>query len=193
MPGAAMALLAARLSRAGYEPHVFPYRGRSPFRANCERFARFVQRTLRGRSAHFIGHSLGGLLVLEMLNAHAEIPVSSAVLLGAPARGCLAGRRFGTGPLGRWMMGACGDLWLEHEAAWSREAPLGVIAGTLPIGLGRAFGRLAGPNDGVVRVEETAVRGMTAQALVPTGHSLLILSSSVETLVERFMATGRFE
>jgi hypothetical protein len=194
MPGAAMALLAKRLSRAGYEPHLFPYWGRSPFRENCERFARFVQQTLRGRSAHFIGHSLGGVLVLEMLNAHAEIPVSSAVLLGAPARGCLSGRQFGAGRLGRWMMGACGDLWQEHEAAWRREAPLGVIAGTLPIGLGHAFGgRLPGPNDGVVRVEETAVRGMSAQALVPTGHSLLILSGAVETLVERFMATGRFE
>jgi pimeloyl-ACP methyl ester carboxylesterase len=194
MPRAAMALLAARLARAGYEPRLFAYEGRSPFRANCERFAGFVQQALRGRSAHFIGHSLGGVLVLEMLNAHAEIPVSSAVLLGAPARGCLAGRKFGAGRLGRWMMGACGELWQEHEAAWSRQAPLGVIAGTLPLGLGRAFGgRLPGPNDGVVRVEETAVRGMTAQALVTTGHSLLIVSGAVERLVEQFMRTGQFE
>ena len=194
MPGAAMALFAARLARAGFRTRVFPYRGRSPFAANRERFARFVRDALGGRAAHFIGHSLGGVLVLETLNAHAEIPVATAILLGAPACGCLAGRRFGAGSLGRWMMGGCGELWQEHRAAWSREAPLGVIAGTLPLGLGRLIGgRLHGANDGVVCVEETAVDGMAAQALVPTGHSLLIVSGTVERLAERFMRTGRFE
>jgi pimeloyl-ACP methyl ester carboxylesterase len=194
MPGAAMTLLAARLARAGYAPRVFAYRGRSSFEANCERFARYVQDALRSRPAHYIGHSLGGVLVLEMLNRHREIPVASAVLLGSPVRGCMAGRRFGTGRFGRWMLGACGDLWQERDAAWRRDAPLGVIAGTLPLGLGRAFGgRLPGANDGVVRVEETAVKGMSAQALVPTGHSLLIVSGAVDRLVERFLNTGRFE
>jgi hypothetical protein len=194
MPAAAMALLAARLARAGYAPHVFPYFGRRPFAANRERLARFVHERLDGRGAHFIGHSLGGVLVLQMLNAHPEISVASAILLGAPVRGCLAGRRLGTASLGRWMMGACGELWHEHEAVWQREAPLGVIAGTVPIGLGRALGgRLPGSNDGVVRVEETAVAGMAAQALVPTGHSLLIASGAVERLIEKFMSTGRFQ
>jgi pimeloyl-ACP methyl ester carboxylesterase len=194
MPGAAMTLLAARLARAGYAPRVFAYRGRSSFEANCERFARYAQDALRSRPAHYIGHSLGGVLVLEMLNRHREIPVASAVLLGSPVRGCMAGRRFGTGRFGRWMLGACGDLWQERDAAWRRDAPLGVIAGTLPLGLGRAFGgRLPGANDGVVRVEETAVKGMSAQALVPTGHSLLIVSGAVDRLVERFLNTGQFE
>jgi pimeloyl-ACP methyl ester carboxylesterase len=193
MPGAAMALLAARLSRAGYAPQVFAYRGRSPFQSNVARFARFVREALDGRAAHFVGHSLGGVLVLEMLNANPELPVASAVLLGAPARGCLAGRRFGTGSFGRWMMGGCGELWQERRAVWTRKAPLGVVAGTLPVGLGRAFGRLPGANDGVVRLEETEVDGMTERVLVPVGHSLLIVSRAVGRLVERFMRTGRFE
>jgi hypothetical protein len=91
------------------------------------------------------------------------------------------------------MMGACGELWQERDALWRRKAPLGIIAGTLPVGLGRALGRLPGPSDGVVRVEETAVDGMTARALVPLGHSLLIVSGAVGRLVERFMSAGRFE
>jgi pimeloyl-ACP methyl ester carboxylesterase len=194
MPSVAMTLFAARLARAGYTPRVFSYRGRSSLEANRERFAGFAREALGGRPAHFVGHSLGGVLVLEMLNAHADIPVATAVLLGPPARGCLAGRRFGAGSVGRWMMGACGELWQDHCAVWKREAPLGVIAGTLPLGLGRIIGgRLPGANDGVVRVEETAVDGMAAQALVPTGHSLLIVSPAVERLAEHFMRTGRFE
>ena len=39
MPGAAMTLLASRLARAGYFPHVFTYRGRSPLEGNVARFA----------------------------------------------------------------------------------------------------------------------------------------------------------
>jgi hypothetical protein len=45
----------------------------------------------------------------------------------------------------------------------------------------------------VVRVEETVVDGMTAQALVPVGHSLLIVSGAVGRLVEHFMNAGNFE
>ena len=193
MPGAAMTLLASRLARAGYFPHVFTYRGRSPLEGNVARFARFVRESVDGRPAHFVGHSLGGVLILETLNARPELPVASAILLGAPVRGCFAGRRFGTARLGRWMMGACGELWQEREAVWKRDAPLGVLAGTVPLGLGRAFGRLPGPNDGVVRVDETVVDGMAARVLVPLGHSLLIVSGSVGRQVERFMQEGRFE
>jgi pimeloyl-ACP methyl ester carboxylesterase len=174
-------------------PHVFAYRGRSPLEGNVARFARFVRDASAERPAHFIGHSLGGVLVLEMLNRHADIPVASAVLLGAPVRGCLAGRRLGRAQVGRWMMGACCDICPERQASWKRAAPLGVVAGTRPLGLGRALGRLPGPNDGVVCVEETMVDGMSASNLVPLGHSLLIVSATVGTLVERFFVSGRFE
>jgi pimeloyl-ACP methyl ester carboxylesterase len=187
MPGAAMALLATRLARRGYTTRVFSYRGRSPFEANVEQLARFA-----GHSTHFVGHSLGGVLMLEMLNRHPEVQPAAVVLLGAPVRGCLAGRRLGGAALGRWMLGACRTLWDERPARWTRGAPLGVVAGTLPMGLGRAFGGLPGMNDGVVCVEETTVEGMSERALVRRGHSMLIVSGQVGGLVERFLASGRF-
>jgi hypothetical protein len=68
-----------------------------------------------------------------------------------------------------------------------------VIAGTVPLGLGRAFGRLPGQNDGVVCVEETEVEGMACRALVPLGHSALVVSGRVARLVDTFFAQGRFE
>ncbi|OGA06157.1 MAG: hypothetical protein A3D95_02605 [Betaproteobacteria bacterium RIFCSPHIGHO2_12_FULL_69_13] len=192
MPGAAMALLAARLARDGYSPRVFDYRGRSPFEVNVERLARFAHDALGGEAAHFVGHSLGGVLVLEALNRHPEIAVASAVLVAAPVRGNAAGRRLAQRRLGRWMMGATEPVWAEREARWRGNAPLGVIAGTLALGLGRALGPLRGPNDGVVRVAETGVDGMTERALVPLGHSALVVSGRVARLIERFLAAGRF-
>jgi pimeloyl-ACP methyl ester carboxylesterase len=193
VPRAAMALLGARLARRGYAVHFFGYSGRRPFEANVERLARFARETLRGSAAHFVGHSLGGVLILETLNRHEDIAARSAVLLGAPVRGSFAGRRFGLKPFGRWMMGGCGPRWDERPASWRRSAPLGVVAGTLPVGLGRAFGALPGDSDGVVCVTETEVAGMVGRALVPVGHSAMVISGRVAALVARFLATGRFE
>jgi len=193
MPGIAMGLLAARLARANYVPHLFTYSGRGPLEANVERLARYASDACSGRAAHFVGHSLGGVVVLETLNRKPAIEVASAVLLGSPVRGCLTGRRFARAHAGRWMLGASAALWAEtREASWQRPAPLGVVAGTRPIGLGRAFGPLAGPNDGVVRLDETTVEGMTERATVPLGHSLLIVSGRVARLVMAFLEHGNF-
>jgi hypothetical protein len=67
-----------------------------------------------------------------------------------------------------------------------------VIAGTRALGLGRILGGLPAPNDGVVCVSETRVHGMTDQALVPVGHSGLIVSHRVAQLVGFFLEEGRF-
>jgi pimeloyl-ACP methyl ester carboxylesterase len=193
MPGLAMTILAGRLARRGYTVRVFAYWGRTPLEANVERLARFSKDALNGKRVHFIGHSLGGVLILETLNRHPEVPAASAVLLGAPVRGCYAGRRLGLARVGRWMMGACGPQWEERAAAWKRAEPIGVVAGTLALGLGRVLGPLPGPNDGVVRVAETGLEGMTAQALVRQGHSSLIVSTQVVDLIDRFIVQRRFE
>jgi pimeloyl-ACP methyl ester carboxylesterase len=192
-PGGVLWPLAARLRRAGFRPQLFAYRGRASFDASVERLARFVREAFDGRPAHFIGHSLGGVLVLETLNRHADLPVASALLMGAPVRGSLAGRRFGRTRLGRWMMGASRQCWEARGARWTRAEPLGVLAGTVALGLGRTTGRLPGANDGVVCIEETAVDGMTACRLVPQAHSLMPVSAATARLAERFLRTARFE
>ena len=188
MPAAVMLLLAAHLERAGYRVHRFGYRGRDPLDANIERLASFA----RGSLMHFVGHSLGGVLIYDMLERHRDIAAGRVVLIGSPVRGSFAGRRFGSRSLGRWMLGGCSPRWQEREARWQRPEPLGVIAGTMAFGLGRAIGRLPGDNDGVVCVEETRIDGMVARALLPQGHSRLLVSQSVAGLVERFLGTGRF-
>jgi pimeloyl-ACP methyl ester carboxylesterase len=188
MPGVAMAPFAARLARRGYAVRVFSYRGRDTHDANLDALARFAR-----DAAFFVGHSLGGVLMLDMLNRHPEIEAAGVVLLGSPVRGCLAGRRLGRARLGRWMLGASCPLWEERPARWTHRAPLGVVAGTLPLGLGRAVaGALPGPNDGVVCVDETAVEGMRERTLVRQGHSMLIVSAQVSDLVQRFLHAGRF-
>ena len=188
MPGAVMALIASRLRRAGYQAQCFGYRGRDNLQANLERLARHVE----GRTVHFVGHSLGGVLIYDLLQKYPSMPCGKVVLLGAPVRGCFAGRRLGSARVGRWMLGGCAERWTERDASWRRTEHLGVIAGTRVFGLGRALGALPGENDGVVRVEETVIEGVSERVLVREPHSMLPLSASVAALVERFLRSGRF-
>jgi pimeloyl-ACP methyl ester carboxylesterase len=191
--GAAMWPLAARLARAGYSPRVFDYAGRRPLEDNVERLARFASERCGARGCSYVGHSLGALLVLETLNRRPDIGVASAVLLAPPLRGCLAARRFGATRLGQRMLGASAALWAEgREARWLRDAPLGVVAGTISFGLGRLFGPLPGANDGVVLADETRVENAAEHLLAPMSHSLMVVSRRTARLVARFLDHGSF-
>ena len=191
VPGLVMKPLAVRLEAAGMRCHSFDYMGRArPLEAHAERLARF------GRSvgpAHYVAHSLGGLVVLQALAADRSLEAGRVVLLGTPARGCLAGRRFARHAVGRWFLGESHMLWGEERTShWERSEPLGVVAGTVPLGLGRLFGALPGPNDGVVTLEETAIEGMRERVSLPVGHSQLLFSARAAALVESFLREGRF-
>ena len=191
VPAVVMTPLAARLASAGFRCHLFSYAGRArPLETHAERLARFARDV---GPAHFIGHSLGGLVVLAALQGHAEVQAGHVVLLGTPVRGNFAGRRLGQLGWGRWFLGSTHALWSEGRAArWERPEPLGVLAGTLPLGLGRLFGALPGPNDGVVRLEETEVEGMRDRIVLPVGHSAMILSARVARQVVAFLRNARF-
>jgi pimeloyl-ACP methyl ester carboxylesterase len=191
VPALVMTPLAARLQGAGFACHLFSYPGRErPLEAHAERLARFARE--RGQP-HFVGHSLGGLVILEALLRHPAAAAANVVLLGTPARGNFAGRRLAQLGWGRWFLGASEPLWREGRAAhWTRPEPLGVLAGTLPLGLGRVLGALPGPNDGVVRVEETQVEGMRERIVLPVGHSQMLLSARVATQVQAFLTHARF-
>ena len=89
VPGVVMQPLAARLAQAGFRCHTFSYQGASrPLAVHVERLVRLARDL---GPAHFLGHSLGGLVVLEALVAHRELAVGRVALLGTPARGCQAG------------------------------------------------------------------------------------------------------
>jgi pimeloyl-ACP methyl ester carboxylesterase len=191
-PALAMSALAARLGAHGYRCHSFHYGGWThPIEVNAERLGRFARDIGK---AHFVGHSLGGLVILEALGGDSALEVGGVVLLGTPASGSFSGRRLARNGLGRWMLGRSEALWREaRRARWTRPEPLGVVAGSMPIGLGRAIGRLPGANDGVVCVAETDVEGMRDRVVLPVSHSAMVLSARVAAQIVQFLRDGRFQ
>lgn len=191
MPSAIMRSLACRLAYRGYRPVLFDYRGRDDFAGNAARLAVFANRL--HRPAHYVGHSLGGVLLLDALGADPNLPVGAVVLIAAPARGSESARRLARTPIGRWMLGRSRFRLCETtRPTWRRPEPLGIIGGTGATGIGRILGALTGDNDGVVCLTETGVDGCSDEVRFALGHTPLLFSLRVAEQIARFLEAGRF-
>jgi pimeloyl-ACP methyl ester carboxylesterase len=193
MHGAAMLPLGWRISRCGFAVGHFSYRS---VRRTLEENAQQLADRLCGQDAgtlHVVGHSLGGLVVLRALALRAEPRVRRVVLMGSPLTGSVAGRALARFRAGRWMLGRSLPLW--SEGAPPPVPPgveVGVIAGSLPLGLGRLFARLPTPNDGVATFEETQHPGAVDSIVLPVNHTGMLLSARVAQQICTFLRDGRF-
>jgi pimeloyl-ACP methyl ester carboxylesterase len=197
------ALLRRRLSRdLGCGTRSFPYRSVSAdLAANASALGEFLRKQ-RADILHLVGHSLGGLVILEFFNGMASkpaaneltLPPGAVVLLGCPARGSRAARNLARRPFGRWMLGRTGReaLLALREPAWSGARNLGVIAGDLSIGFGRLVGPFDEPNDGTVMVSETQIAGARQHLTLHASHSALVYSDAVARHTAAFLRDGHF-
>jgi pimeloyl-ACP methyl ester carboxylesterase len=189
-----LVLLARRLRRFGYRTLRFRYRSlRRPVRHNAACLARRVRQLPAGR-VHLVGHSLGGLVVLQALQDHPDLVTGRIVLLGSPVGGSAVARRIHSHRLLRWLIGRSGEQGLLGGGrCWQGRQSLGVIAGRRSLGIGRLLGGLRGVNDGVVNLEETTLEGAQDGIVVESTHMGLLTSRLVASQVRAFLRHGRFD
>ncbi len=179
-------VLDQRLQRAGFVTHRFSYKTRhTSLEQAAERLFHLSQR-LRADTVHWVGHSLGGLVILKMFercgNAHARCPPGRIVLLGSPVKGSMASSRLSQRMGGRWVLGEAGPALAQSFDQAPSGHPTTVIAGTQAMGLGALMADLPRPHDGTVAVAETELAGATLIE-VPTSHSGLLISKPVSKRV----------
>jgi pimeloyl-ACP methyl ester carboxylesterase len=192
MSGRELALLSRRLRRCGFTPLAFDYPSRRrQLRDNARALVEFVAE-LHSPVVHLVGHSLGGLVILQALVLQPELPPGRVVLLGSPVRGSQVARRLAGLPGGRWLLGRSLDGLLGNVPGWQGRRELGLIAGTLPLGVGWVTGGLAGRHDGTVAVAETRLAGAPPAMEVHTSHTGLVFSAAVARQVCSFLRHGRF-
>ena len=144
---------------------------------------------------HFVGHSLGGLLILDLFERQgASLPPGRVVLLGSPVNGAQAARRLAGWPGMRALLGEMPHRQLVDAPprVWRQSRELGVIAGTTALGLGLVTGALDGPSDGTVLVEEARLEGCTAMLTLPVAHVAMGISTAVAQQTGTFLTTGQF-
>jgi pimeloyl-ACP methyl ester carboxylesterase len=194
MTGLEMHVLARRLRACGYRTRVFRYRSlRRPLQWNGQRLVREVRRLGAG-TLHLVGHSLGGLVILQALQDCPDLVTGRVVLLGSPVNGSLIAQRLYRHAWSRWLVGRSAERGLLGDGPhWQGSPAPGVIAGVRPVGVGQLLGGFPGANDGTVALSETAIDGAADSLVVRTTHMGLLFSAPVAQALCRFLGTGRFE
>jgi len=195
MSGAESRWLRRRLeTRFGFETVTFGYRTVSePLAAVLERLHQMIILS-RADRVHVVGHSLGGVIGYRFFERFHDLPPGRVVFLGAPLCGSQAARGLERFAIGQRMIGrlAMQELRGEPQRCWKADRPLGVIAGTRPMGLGRLFAGFSEPNDGTVALRETRIEGASDHLVLPVSHLGMMLSSRVADECGRFLRDGRF-
>jgi pimeloyl-ACP methyl ester carboxylesterase len=161
--------------------------------ANARALGRFLAAT-PADTLHLVGHSLGGLVILELFRNGSPLPPGRVVLLGSPVRGSRSAQRLAQLPFGKRIMGMSGDALspAPGERHWQGGRDLGIIAGHLSLGMGRLLGAIDAPNDGTVLIEETRMIGALQHVNLPVSHSGMVFSAVVARQIAAFLRDGRF-
>jgi len=195
MPGEESLILRHRLAHEfSLEVHSFRYSATSSAMSDiAERLDAFV-RELRSSVVHFVGHSLGGLVIHRFLERFPEQPAGRAVFLGTPCAGSRAAERAGRFAPVAHLMGqsVAEELLKPRERRWGHARPLGIIAGTQPLGFGQLLVDFREDNDGTIAVSETRMPGATEHLVLPVSHLGLLLSARVAHETGLFLSTGHF-
>ncbi len=183
-----MRLLARRLRAAGFGVAIFGWHATKESPAAAARRLAGQIEMLEGQVVHFVGHSLGGFVLAQLLGAYRPARAGRAVLLGSPWRGATAADHLEHHGLGR-TLGTAGEPLAEGAGDWPRDIPVARIAGVRACGPGRLLGRLPGPNDGTVALEDIRGPGGPLR-LVRTTHVGLLLSRRVARMTAIYLRDG---
>jgi pimeloyl-ACP methyl ester carboxylesterase len=152
-------------------------------------------RAQKSDELHFVGHSLGSLVILRALEVTNDLPPGRAVLLGPPCQGSRAAQAIAARlPFGRRILGRsiCEECIECGPRTWSGRRDVGIIAGSMRMGLGRLFADLDGDHDGTVLVAETQLPGAKDHIVLHVSHTAMLFSKEVAGQAVYFLREGRF-
>jgi triacylglycerol lipase len=130
---------------------------------------------------HFVGHSLGNILVRWVLTREEPVPRAGRVVMLAPPNG---GSRSADrwAPVVGWLLEPIDELRTDSTSTVRR----------LPRVRGVDIGVISGVRDGKVRVDETHLAEETEHVVVPGYHSFLMRRDDVLVLTRAFLREGKF-
>lgn len=196
-----MRRLASGLAEAGFAPLAIGYPSRTHTVAELVEHLRPHLQALGPGATHFVGHSLGGILLRSLLAEPLPFSVGRFVMLAPPNRGAFVVTRLGRYRFLRPFFGRP-TVELFRDAPWLATWPvpaceIGVIAGT------RAFHPLAPvswanavlnpfAHDGTVELDSTHLAGMCDHVSIGANHTFICNHPEAIRLTIAFLRAGRF-
>ncbi len=142
---------------------------------------------------HFVGHSMGGLLIRAYLAKYPPTNLGRVVMLGTPNHGSEVADFLKDWKLYRWLYGPAGQQLITDAPRTDKLPPceLGIIAGSR--NLDPIFGRLLPkPHDGKVAVASTKLDGMRDHCVLPISHTQMLVSAAARREILAFLQHGKF-
>tara|TARA_B100001964_G_scaffold27487_1_gene27568 strand:- start:147 stop:773 length:627 start_codon:yes stop_codon:yes gene_type:complete len=202
MNGWEMTLLGKRLEAAGYLTRRFSYPSVHRNLAENTNLLHQFLTEIHDREVHFVAHSLGGLLVRNLLNTYPSDVQGRVVTLGTPHQGSLVARAMSRSWIGSMLLGKAlpslstkipaGQEFFESDSSEFNSLEFGCIAGNRPLGMGMLLASVTKPHDGAVQLTETKFDQMTDYRVVPSNHMGLLFSRQVAEEVIQFLKAGCF-
>lgn len=195
-----MAWLEFGLRRAGFDTLNIAY---PSLKENIENCAKYIAQKITASErkdyakTHFVTHSMGSLVALEIMQQKLLGNVSRAVLIAPPYRGSEVADLLAPTFLYRHFFGPSGQqLTTGYRKTIDYLIPdnveIGVIAGTraweYPLFLSTM--RKTGVHDGLVSLESTRIPGIKDHYTIRMSHSFLLEKSVAQ--VAHFLVQGRF-
>lgn len=194
---AAMWVLNLRLQKAGFHVEQIGY---SSLNSTPQQIIVNVTSQINeccrdlGNRVHFVGHSLGGLLIRAYLQDNRVNNLGRVVLLGTPNQGTALADYFSD----KWWAQFAGPTAMslgtdENSLPNSLAAPnypVGVIAGVIKNDMNDKL--LPGMDDGLVSIEATKLPGMQDFIVISTGHAMMRYNEEVAEQTVRFLRKGKF-
>ena len=160
---------------------------------NSERLFDFCK-ALQEHTVHLVGHSLGGLVIVNMLNHQNFDRPGRAVAIGSPFAHSESGKRLAKIPLlgralGRSLTQAHGREPMTYQG--TRE--VGVITAANPHGPGKILGNMEASHDGIVFADETQLPGAKEILEMPDQtHTTSYFSARAADRAADFLLNGKF-
>jgi pimeloyl-ACP methyl ester carboxylesterase len=198
MRGSEMMFVRHHLQREyGIGGHLFSYPSvRATLDENAQLLADFIDN--HAGEIHIVGHSLGGVVALRMLSMNLPENVSRVVCMGSPLCGSRAANHLTQHDWGNTILGKTVAQGVVDESAsqWAsgvtERYEVGIIAGTLAMGLGKLVTRFEGASDGTVAVSETELPGAKDRIEIKVSHSGMVVSRAAADQVAAFLKRGEF-
>lgn len=159
--------------------------------------AEIRERIPEGARIHFVGFSMGGLLVRVLIHQFRPKNLGRAVLLGSPNKGSEVADFLQKNPLYKWLYGPAGQQLITNQSDFQHvfgpvNYELGIIAGNFHLDP-LATWVMPGPSDGKVSVESTKLEGMKEHLVVRSNHLLFPWHPHIQMQTTHFLTHGHFK
>lgn len=196
--------LQCRLRKSGFDANALSYPSTS---MSLEALADWFYETYLDDTAlqsydkiHFIGHSMGGLVIREALEKYKDKidpeKVGRVVMLGSPNQGSELADAFKNFSIYKWFFGPAGQELTTHHRK-TRLYPsyyeVGILAGTAKWLYPLSCIWIKGDHDGRVSVDSTKLPDMTDHVLLRASHTFMIYRRDASRQIISFLKTGSFE